>query len=327
MDKLMEVNNLKTVFKLNRKILTAIQDINFEIYSGEVLGVVGESGSGKSLMMKSIMGILPNNAMIEEGQVLYKGVNILSLEEKEKRKLRGKEISMIFQDPMTALDPLRTVEYHLKEVILRHQGGGKVYSRKKAIEMLRKVGIRNAEERMKQYPHEFSGGMRQRVLIAMALSCEPSLLIADEPVTALDVTTQLQILNLLKELQIEHQMAIILISHDLGVTSDMCTRVIIMYGGRIMEEGTKNQIFFHPKHPYTKALLRSSMDIEKGIGRRLYTIEGYPPSLNEHLQGCPFEKRCRYAFEKCRDKVPKYQYYEDGHRALCHLRGEELDER
>jgi peptide/nickel transport system ATP-binding protein len=327
MDKLMEVNNLKTIFRLNGKVLTAIQDINFEIYPGEVLGVVGESGSGKSLTMKSIMGILPENAMIEKGKVLYKGVNILNLKEREKRKLRGKEISMIFQDPMTALNPLRTVEYHLKEVISRHQGGGKLYSREKAIEMLKKVGIRNAEERMKQYPHEFSGGMRQRVLIAMALSCEPSLLIADEPVTALDVTTQVQILNLLKKLQTEHQMATILITHDLGVTSDMCTRVIIMYGGHIMEEGTKNQIIFHPNHPYTRALLRSSMDREKGVAKRLYTIEGYPPSLYEHLQGCPFEKRCRFASEKCRNEVPEYQYYEDGHRTLCHFRGEKLDER
>lgn len=327
MDKILEVTDLKTIFRSNDKNLTAIQDINFKVYSGEVLGIVGESGSGKSITMRSVMGILPDNAMIEKGHVLYKNRDILSLKEKEKRKLRGKEIAMIFQDPMTALNPLRTIGYHLIEVIRRHQNCKKKEASDKAVQLLTEVGIKNPKERMKQYPHEFSGGMRQRVLIAMALSCEPALLIADEPVTALDVTTQAQILKLLKKLQKEHHMSTIFITHDLGVTSDICTRVLIMYGGRIMEEGTKDQIFFNSQHPYTRALLKSAADREKAVAKRLYAIEGYPPSLQANLRGCPFEKRCEFASAQCCNTVPEYQLYENGHRALCHFRGEELNER
>ena len=234
-----------------------MRGVSLTVEEGEILGLVGESGSGKSVTMKAVLGILPENAEVQSDSLKLNGAELSGLKEEEYRKLRGKDMTMIFQDPMTALNPLVKIGKQLEEVILRHSSCSKSEAREKGVEMLRKVGIPMPEQRMKQYPHEFSGGMRQRVLIAMALACEPNLLIADEPTTALDVTIQAQILDLLKELKEEYHTSIVLITHDMGVVATVCSKVAIMYGGLIMECGTSEEVFYHPKHPYTRALLEA----------------------------------------------------------------------
>lgn len=251
---ILQVENLKTVFSSRGQEVQAVRGVNFEVNKGEIVGLVGESGSGKSVTMKAILGILPENAKTSADVLRFQDKDLLSLNEEEYRKMRGKEMTMIFQDPMTALNPLKKIGAHLEEVIMRHSSCSKAEAKTKAIEMLRRVGIPMPETRMKQYPHEFSGGMRQRVLIAMALACEPELLIADEPTTALDVTIQAQILDLLKELEEQYNTSIVLITHDMGVVANVCTKIAIMYGGLIMECGTTDEIFYEPKHPYTKAV-------------------------------------------------------------------------
>jgi peptide/nickel transport system ATP-binding protein len=241
--------------------------------------------------------------------------------------MRGKDIAMIFQDPMTALNPLKKIGYHLTEVLMRHRGLSKNEAKAEAIEALRKVGIPSPESRLKQYPHEFSGGMRQRVLIAMALCCKPNLLIADEPTTALDVTIQAQILELLKQLRDEEQMSIVLITHDLGVVASLSNRISVMYGGLIMEEGLTDEIFYAPKHPYTRALLHAIPNPQSGVKERLEAIPGMAPSLIDPPAGCPFAERCKYACEKCAEKLPDYRRYTDTQRAMCIFTGEELDQK
>lgn len=318
---ILNVKNLQTVFHTPKGDVKAIRGIDINVSQGDILGIVGESGSGKSVCMKSVMRILPSTAEITADEINYKGENILIKTEDELRKYRGKEMAMIFQDPMTSLNPLKKIGKHLIEVVMRHRNCNKDEAYNIALDMLKKVGITNPEMRMKRYPHEFSGGMRQRVLIAMALCCEPSLLIADEPTTALDVTIQAQILELLKEINKERNMSIILISHDMGVMASTCTKVAVMYGGIIVEEGTTEEIFNSPKHPYTKSLLESIPDINKSRHTRLTTIEGTPPSLSKMPKGCPFAERCKYKMEKCKNELPKHVIFSETQRAVCFLAG------
>lgn len=315
--RILEVKQMRTSFKTSKGVVEAIRGIDLHVEEGEILGIVGESGSGKSVTMKSVMGLLPSYAEIESEGIFYKDVNFAKLTEKELQKYCGKEMAMIFQDPMTAMNPLRKVGYHLVQVIRRYKNCSKAEAEKIGIEMLAQVGIPTPEARMKQYPHEFSGGMRQRALIAMALSCEPSLLIADEPTTALDVTIQAQILELLKKLHDERNMSIVIISHDMGVMANMCDRIAVMYGGIIVEEGTVDEIFYSPKHPYTKALLKSIPHPEHPKGEKLVGIDGAPPSLYQLPKGCPFAERCEYATEKCMEEIPEFEIYSETHKAKC----------
>lgn len=316
---LLKIKDLKTNFYIKNNKIEAVRGVNFEIKSGEILGIVGESGSGKSVLMKSVMRILPPNAQIDSGEVYFNDNNILKLSAKDMRKIKGKEIAMIFQDPMTALNPLKKIGDHIIEVLVRHKRINKRDARKVAIDVLKDVGIPMPEKRIDQYPHEFSGGMRQRVLIAMALACNPKLLIADEPTTALDVTIQAQILELLKSLKTKNNMSIILITHDLGVVASLCNRIAVMYGGLIMEEGTTEEIFYSSKHPYTKALLNSIPKVQDDEKARLNPIKGSAPSLLNPPTGCPFAERCEFAKSECFNKIPEYSSFSKTHRSMCLL--------
>ncbi|MBR4990809.1 MAG: ABC transporter ATP-binding protein [Oscillospiraceae bacterium] len=319
MSNLLEIKNLRTTFSTMQGKADAIRGVDLQVKENEILGIVGESGSGKSVTMKSVMGLLPRSAKVTADALIYKGEDLTKKKEKELRSFRGREMAMIFQDPMTALNPLRTIGYHLTEVICRYRKVSKKEAEAIAIEMLRQVGIPSPEERMKQYPHEFSGGMRQRVIISMALCCEPSLLIADEPTTALDVTIQAQILDLLKQLKQDRGMSVVLISHDMGVMANMCDRIAVMYGGVLVEEGKVDEIFYQPKHPYTKDLLRSIPRPEVTRGARLQAIDGAPPTLHNMPKGCPFATRCQYATEKCFEIMPETRVFSDTQNAKCHL--------
>ena len=319
-EKVLEVRDLNVTFHARGQEIRAVRGVNLDVYPGEILGIVGESGSGKSVTMKAVLGILPENASVKAGSLKLRSTEMTSLSEEEYRRLRGKDMTMIFQDPMTALDPVMTVGKHMEEVLKRNLGlKNKEEIRQKSIEMLDKVGIPDPPSRLKQYPHEFSGGMRQRVLIAMALACGPKLLIADEPTTALDVTIQAQILDLLQELEEQYHTSIVLITHDMGVVATVCQRIAIMYGGLIMETGTADEIFYDPKHPYTRALLRAIPSTELKEGERLQAIEGLPPSLINPPDGCPFAQRCEYAEEKCRRELPAYHTFSQTHQAMCHM--------
>ena len=321
---LLEIQNLRTTFSTMQGKADAIRGVNLHVEENEILGIVGESGSGKSVTMKSVMGLLPRSAKVTSDVFLYKGEDMRGKAEKQLQKYRGNEMAMIFQDPMTALNPLRTIGYHLVEVIRRYRKVSKAEAKKIAVEMLRQVGIPSPEARMKQYPHEFSGGMRQRVVIAMALCCEPSLLIADEPTTALDVTIQAQILDLLKQLKESRGMSVVLISHDMGVMANMCDRIAVMYGGVLVEEGTVDEIFYHPQHPYTKDLLRSIPRPEVTRGAKLQAIDGAPPALHEMPKGCPFATRCRFATQQCLEEMPAATVFSETQNAKCHrLAGKE----
>lgn len=316
---LLKVDNIKTNFYSKDKKIEAVRGVSFHVNQGDILGIVGESGSGKSVLMKSVMNILPENAKIEEGKIYFNNIDILNLSKKEMQNIKGKEIAMIFQDPMTALNPLKKVGDHLTEVLMRHKEINKKEAKVLALNILKQVGIPMPEKRINQYPHEFSGGMRQRVLIAMALACNPKLLIADEPTTALDVTIQAQILQLLKNLKESNDMSVILITHDLGVVASLCNRVVVMYGGLIMEEGLVDEIFYEAKHPYTKALLNSIPKLEENEKSRLKPIKGSAPSLLNPPKGCPFADRCEFAFKKCFQEMPKYKDFSETHRAMCFL--------
>ncbi len=317
--KLLEVKNLRTSFFTHLGEVKAIRGISFHVNEGEAIGIVGESGSGKSVSSLSVMRLLQFPGKIVGGEVLFKGENLVNKPKKEMMKIRGNEIAMIFQDPMTSLNPVFTVGNQIMEVILKHQKITKTEAKEKAIEMLKLVGIPSPEKRIKNYPHEFSGGMRQRAMVAIALSCEPDLLIADEPTTALDVTIQAQILDLIKGLNTKLGTSTILITHDLGVVADVCSRIVVMYGGLIMEEGTKREIFYEPRHPYTMGLLKSIPKVASDTKTRLVPIVGTPPDLLKPPTGCPFFARCDYAMNICREKQPPYFTINEGHRAMCWL--------
>ncbi|MDD4363762.1 MAG: ABC transporter ATP-binding protein [Atribacterota bacterium] len=316
---LLKVNNLKTYFFTHEGTVKAVDAVSFSINQGETLGIVGESGSGKSVTALSIMRLIPKPpGEIVSGEVIFEGKNLCTLNEREMRRIRGSKISMIFQEPMTSLDPVFTIGHEIVETILLHQSLTKKEAYKKAVQMLEVVGIPDADKRMKNYPHELSGGMRQRVMIAMALSCNPALLIADEPTTALDVTIQAQILHLMNELKKEFNTSVLMITHDLGVISEMCDHVAVMYAGHIVEYTDIYTIFEKPLHPYTEGLNRSipRMDKEKKI---LDTIKGVVPNLLHLPPGCPFAPRCEYAYEKCLKEMPELIEVEPNHLVKCHL--------
>jgi peptide/nickel transport system ATP-binding protein/oligopeptide transport system ATP-binding protein len=303
----LEVKGLKTYFHSEAGVAKAVDGVSYSILPGETLGVVGESGSGKSVTALSIMQLIPMPPGRQEGgEILFNGRNLLALDEDEMRKLRGNDIAMIFQEPMTALNPVYTVGDQIMEAVMLHQGKDRDAARAHAIEMIRKVGIPSPEERVDNYPHEMSGGMRQRIMIAMAMACDPALLIADEPTTALDVTIQAQILDLIRELQEESGMSVLLITHDLGVVAETAHHVAVMYAGRVVEFGKVESIFEHPRHPYTIGLLRSLPDLAEP-GQRLTTIPGTVPSAEKFPSGCRFRTRCPLAQEICSNEVPTLQ--------------------
>jgi len=322
LSKLLEVKNLKTSFKTHFGDVQSVRGVSFYLNKGEALGIVGESGCGKSVTMMSIMRLLPDNAVIEADSIQFNDKEISKLKEKEMQMLRGNEMAMIFQDPMTSLNPLYTIGEQLTEHLIKHKKISKKEALEKAVEMLKLVGIPSPEKRLKQYPHEFSGGMRQRVMIAMSLICDPKLIIADEPTTALDVTIQAQILDLMKDLKNKLDTSIILITHDLGVVADLCTRINVMYGGIIVEEGTDEDIFYNPRHPYTWGLLNSVPNPKSEKKEKLKPIEGQPPDLLKPPVGCPFAARCKYAMKVCVDHLPPLFEISEGHRAACWLNHE-----
>lgn len=315
---ILEVKDLHTTFTTDKGEVHAVNGINFNLEPGKTLGIVGESGSGKSVSAYSIMQILADNGKVSSGEVLYKGENIVNWDNKKMAGFRGKCCSIIFQDPMTSLNPVFTVGYQLEEAVLLHTDRTKKEAKERAIEMLSLVGVNEPEKRVKQYPHELSGGMRQRVMIAMALACEPDILIADEPTTALDVTIQAQILELMQDLQKKLGMAIIMVTHDLGVIASMCDEIIVMYGGRVCERGTADDIFYRPAHEYTKGLLRSIPTAENN-GERLVPIGGTPINLLNMPRGCAFCPRCDAAMKICLSQVPEEIRISDSHLAACFM--------
>ena len=313
---LLSVVDLNTSFRTERGEVMAVNGVSFNLDEGKILGIVGESGSGKSVTAYSIMQILEKNGSIKKGQVLYKGQDITKYSEKQMRDFRGKCCSIIFQDPMTSLNPVFTIGNQLKEAIELHTERKGKEAEARAVEMLTLVGVNEPEKRIKQYPYELSGGMRQRVMIAMALACEPDILIADEPTTALDVTIQAQILELMQSLQKKLGMAIIMVTHDLGVIADMCDEIIVMYGGRVCERGTAEDIFYRPSHEYTKGLLKSIPSVDK-MGERLVPISGTPINLLNMPKGCAFCPRCENAMKICIEEIPPEMQMPDGHFASC----------
>jgi len=313
---LLEVKDLRTSFFTDAGEVKAVNGISFQLDSGKVLGIVGESGSGKSVTAYSIMQILAGTGKIIGGSIKFDGKELVGISEKEMKKIRGNKISIIFQDPMTSLNPTYTIGHQLMEAILLHTDRNKKQAYERAVEMLRLVNVNEPEKRMKQYPFEFSGGMRQRVMIAMALACEPDILIADEPTTALDVTIQAQIIELMNSLQKQLGMAIIMITHDLGVIAQMCDEVIVMYAGSICEQGTVDEIFYNPCHEYTKGLMRSIPTADTA-GQRLQPISGTPIDLLNMPKGCPFAPRCDAAMKICTQDTAKPYDINENHRATC----------
>ena len=322
-EKLLEVKNLHVTFETRRGDVRAVNDLSFSLNKGQTLGIVGESGSGKSVSMNAVMGLLRDaNAKIS-GEVFFNGTDLLKRDDESMRAIRGKDIAMVFQDPMTALTPVYTVGWHIVEQIRLHTSLTKKEARERAIEILDEVGIPDAKSRIDRYPHEFSGGMRQRAIIAMALALNPSLLIADEPTTALDVTIQAQILDLLKRLQAQHNSSIIIITHDMGVVSEIADEVLVMYAGRPVERASKEALFANPRHPYTQGLMNSVPRIDRPSTERLQAIPGQPASLLHLPEGCAFSNRCSKAFDAC-NKLPTFKIEADGHGAACFLVGESL---
>ena len=318
-ERLLDVKGLKTYFYTDEGIVRAVDGVDLYIEKGETLGVVGESGSGKSVTALSVMRLIPQPpGRIVEGTITYGGRSLLDLPPARMRKIRGKEISMIFQEPMTSLNPVFTVGEQIAEAIRLHEGLGRRDAMAKAVEMLKLVHIPNAERRVKEYPHQLSGGMRQRVMIAMALSCNPKVLIADEPTTALDVTIQAQILELIRSLSAEFGTAVILITHDLGIAAGMCNRINVMYAGRIVETGLVDDIFEQPRMPYSWGLLDSLPRLDEARGTRLRTIEGLPPDLINPGADCRFSPRCKYVHDRCRVEEPELNPRDgEGHLARC----------
>ncbi|MDD6839068.1 MAG: ABC transporter ATP-binding protein [Clostridiales bacterium] len=313
---LLSVKDLHTSFTTDHGDVQAVNGVSFNLDAGKVLGIVGESGSGKSVTAYSIMQILADNGRITSGEILYKGEDISRWGESKMQDFRGKCCSIIFQDPMTSLNPVFTIGSQIAEAVLLHTKSSKREAMEKALEMLKLVGINEPEKRLKQYPYELSGGMRQRVMIAMALACEPDILIADEPTTALDVTIQAQILELMQSLQKKLGMAIIMVTHDLGVIAEMCDEIVVMYGGRFCERGTADEIFYNPRHEYTRGLLRSIPNITN-MKERLVPISGTPINMLNMPKGCAFCARCDKAMKICLEQVPEERIINEYHRASC----------
>ena len=319
MSRLLEVKNLTTNFHIGVGCVQAVRNVSFHLDAGESLGIVGESGSGKSVTMMSIMGLLPDYADVTADSIRFNDREMTKMSVGEFRKVRGNEIGMIFQDPMTSLNPLYTVENQIAGPLRIHRGMSKAEARKAALELLKRVEIPNPEARLKQYPHELSGGMRQRVMIAAAIACQPKLVIADEPTTALDVTIQAQVLDLLNHLKESSNASIIMITHDLGVIASMCSRILVMYGGIICEQGTVREIFYEPRHPYTWGLLRSIPKMTERKDEKLIPINGTPPDMLCPPKGCPFAPRCPYAMPVCRKYLAPTTVLGETHSCACHL--------
>lgn len=318
---ILEVDQLSTIFHTDDGEVSAVNAVSFQLRTGETLGIVGESGSGKSVTSLSVMGLLPRNISSVRGSIRFKGTELAKLSEKKMKEIRGNEIAMIFQEPMTSLNPVFTIGNQLIEAISLHMSLSKSEAKKRAIDMLKLVGIPRAEEIMNEYPHQLSGGMRQRVMIAMAMSCNPSVLIADEPTTALDVTIQAQILDLMRKLKDDFNTSTILITHDLGVVAEMCDRVLVMYAGKVVEEADVKTIFHHPNHPYTKGLIKSTPRLSESK-KRLYSIPGNVPSIKDMPKGCSFAPRCEFAMEICFNQNPELVAVGDHHRSRCWLNEE-----
>ena len=315
---ILEVRDLKTSFHTERGSVTALHGINFQLREGEILGIVGESGCGKSVTSQSILRLYDEKYLVDyEGEINFQGKNILKLPMEKVQEIRGNEISMIFQDPLSSLNPVYTIGFQISESLMIHQKLSKKEATEKVIELLRLTGISAPEKRVKQYPHELSGGMRQRVMIAMALACKPRVLIADEPTTALDVTIQAQILDLILQLNKEYNMSVMFITHDLGVVAEICTRVIVMYLGQIVEETDVETLFSNPLHPYTKGLMKSMPTLEGDRSEKLHVIEGAVPSLNNIPVGCRFAERCPYADDLCREEPPELMIHNENHKVRC----------
>lgn len=320
MKPILELNNLEVSFQTYAGEVQAVRGVSFDVKRGEAVAIVGESGCGKSVTAKSIMRLLPSPpSKIKNGNILFDGEDLAKKTEKEMQRIRGNEIGMIFQDPMTSLNPTTKVGHQIAESIIRHKKVSRAEALKHAVEMLKLVGIPNPENRAGQYPHEFSGGMRQRAMIAIALACQPKLLIADEPTTALDVTIQAQILELMKDLQEKMNTSIVLITHDLGVVAETCEKVIVMYAGQVIESGTVNEIFTSPKHPYTKGLLKSVPRLDMDRKKALDPIIGSPPDLLAPPKGCAFYPRCEHAMKVCKDIRPSFEHISGSQHTSCWL--------
>jgi oligopeptide/dipeptide ABC transporter ATP-binding protein len=311
------VEGLHVRFETRRGTVHAVNGISFDIARGETLGIVGESGCGKSVTSLAILGLLARNGRVEAGSAVFEGTDLIRQSDRALRRIRGREVAMIFQDPMTSLNPVLTIGRQIREALETHFGLDRKEAEARATEALDRVGIPSAKARLKDYPHQFSGGMRQRAMIAMALVCKPKLLIADEPTTALDVTIQAQILDLLRALVAEENSALILITHDLGVVAGMCERVNVMYGGMFMETGSADQLFGSPRHPYTLGLLQSVPRLDAARRARLQPIEGAPPNMLRAPMSCPFQPRCRFEVELSRQEVPPLREIERGHMVAC----------
>ena len=315
----LDVRNLKTVFSTRSGEVHAVNSVSFHLKPGELLGVVGESGSGKSVTMMSLLGLLPSPpAEVREGTVMLGDKDLLKIDAETMRKVRGGDVGFVFQDPMTSLNPVFTVGFQIMEPLREHTGMSKAQARDRAVELLEIVGIPDARRRLKDFPHQFSGGMRQRVMIAIALACNPKLLIADEPTTALDVTIQAQILELVKDLRQKLGMAIIWITHDLGVIAGIADRVMVMYGGQVVEQGPVRDLFADPAHPYTRALLKTMPKLHGIRDEKLRVIEGQPPMLGRQPTSCPFRDRCAHAFDRCAQENPQRRPIGEGHDVACH---------
>ncbi|MGB9839257.1 ABC transporter ATP-binding protein [Thermovenabulum sp.] len=321
MDRILQVRDLEVSFKTYAGEVKAVRGVSFDVKKGETLAIVGESGCGKTVTVQTIMRLIPMPpGIIKKGSILFDGKDITKLSEKEMERVRGSEMSMVFQDPMTSLNPTMRVGNQIAESLIKHQKMNPREAKQKAIEMLKMVGIPNAEKRVDQYPHEFSGGMRQRAMIAIALACNPKLLIADEPTTALDVTIQAQILDLMRDLQKKLNTSIIIITHNLGVVANLADKVLVMYAGKVIERGSLDDIFYNPQHPYTWGLLLSVPRLNITKSERLASIDGTPPDLFAPPVGCAFAARCEYAMKVCYEKYPPDFEVSDGHQVACWLK-------
>lgn len=316
MSAILEVKNLNLGFNLSEGFSQAIYDVSFSLNKGETLAIVGESGCGKTISTMSVLQLLPQTAQIKSGEIIYNGENLLSFNQKQMQKIRGKKIALIPQDPMTSLNPLYTIGNQMLEIIELHQNVKGKEAFNIAVEALERVKIPDAKAKMNSYPHEFSGGMKQRVIIAMALACNAEIIIADEPTTALDVTVQAQIMEILRDVKEKFNMSVILITHDLGIVAQNADKIAVMYAGRVVEYAPVDELFNDPKHPYTKALLNVILDINTD---KVETIEGQPPSVTDDIKGCPFHPRCKYCMEICTHKEPELKMTDSNRKVACHL--------